>query len=269
MPQKTTYGVLGTSQNIPREVVVASLDDTVTSAELYVIPWYGTKKISQGLEYVYDWVLDTEAKFRVLAMSDGREVPAAIRKNAEEVVTVEDVDSSIVTILSEVPSTRAAALVMWDDEQAERSLTLASMSLSNGLRTLELTNGLVPIIVDDQDEDLEVLPVSEPETPRVKINFKKKEEDLPEIDPSGFDRETLEVMPAASVKRMAKNAGFDVKTKEDAIDALRGIVKPSEDGSKDIGTILLIFDDGTEMGFSLNLELLKELMNVVIDFQSR
>ena len=91
---------------------------------------------------------------------------------------------------------------------------------------------------------------------------------LPEIDPSGFDRETLEIMPAASVKRMAVNAGHtNVKSKEEAIDAILG--QPKESNNSDIGTVLLVFNDGTELGFSLNTELLKEIMNLVVEYQSR
>jgi hypothetical protein len=88
------------------------------------------------------------------------------------------------------------------------------------------------------------------------------------MDPRGFDRETLEVMPAASVKRMAKDAGFDVKTKEDAIEALQGN-SPETDNDSDIGAILLVFNDGTELGFSLNVDLLRKIMNLVVDYQSK
>jgi len=75
-------------------------------------------------------------------------------------------------------------------------------------------------------------------------------------------------MPAVSVKRMAANAGFDVKTKEEAINALTGGVVKEPNSKFDVGTVLLMFNDGTELGFSMNKELLKQIMDVVLEHQS-
>jgi hypothetical protein len=265
MSTETTYGVLGTSQDIQREVINASLDDTAGDSTTYLVPWYGTKKISPGLEYVYDWMLDNGAKFQIIASDDGRELPNALSKAAVDVIMSSDVDKSIISDLKELKG--SSALVMWDDANAERSLTIAALCISAGLRTLELTNGLVPIVVEDEDLDLGS---KLPEKAKISLSVSsaKSNINLPDMDPRGFDRETLEVMPAASVKRMAKDAGFDVKTKEDAIEALQGN-SPETDNDSDIGAILLVFNDGTELGFSLNVDLLRKIMNLVVDYQSK
>ena len=86
------------------------------------------------------------------------------------------------------------------------------------------------------------------------------------LDVTIFDRETIEIMPAASVKRMAANAGFLVKNKEEAIDALTGSTKSKE--GIEIGSILMLFNDGTEIGFGVNTDLLKKIMNLVVESQS-
>lgn len=266
MPKATTYGVLGTSQGIQREVVDASLFDTAGKDSTYLVPWYGTKKVSPGLEYVYDWMLDNEATFHIVACADGREIPNALKKAAVTVIgAADDVDKLIIHSLKN--SDNPISLVMWDDANAERSLTIAAWSISANLKTLELTNGLVPIVVDDEHLEIENSVVEKPKV-SLSVSSKNTEVNLPDMDPRGFDRETLEVMPAASVKRMAKDAGFDVKTKEDAIEALQG---NSPDGNSDseIGAILLVFNDGTELGFSLNVDLLKKIMNLVVDYQSK
>jgi len=75
-------------------------------------------------------------------------------------------------------------------------------------------------------------------------------------------------MPAVSVKRMAANAGFNVKTKEEAINALTGTPIEEQIASLDVGTVLLMFNDGTELGFSMNKDLLKKIMDVVLDHQA-
>jgi hypothetical protein len=53
----------------------------------------------------------------------------------------------------------------------------------------------------------------------------------------------------------------DLKNKEEAIDALTGSTKVKED--IEIGSILLLFNDGTELGFGMNKDLLKKIMNLV------
>lgn len=265
MPNKTIYGILGTSQDVQLEVIVASLNDTASDSSIYILPWYGTKKISPGLEHTYDWMLDNNAKFSIVVSEDGRELPGALRKNAVEIIMAEDVDRVIINKLK--TSNNSSALVMWDDSNAERSLTIAVLCITSGINTLELTNGLVPIVVDDEHLNLSSKSMEKPKV-SLSVTSKKQEVVLPDMDPRGFDRETLEVMPAASVKRMAKDAGFDVKTKEDAIEALQGncSIKDTDD---DIGTILLLFNDNTELGFSLNVDLLRKIMNLVIDYQSK
>jgi len=139
-------------------------------------------------------------------------------------------------------------------------LTLASSTINRGLESLELTNGLCPIVVDPPEKE---------ETLELSVTTLSEEDHLDKVldlDVTSFDRETLEIMPAASVKRMAANAGFLVKNKEEAIDALTGSTKVKED--VEIGSILLLFNDGTEIGFGVNKDLLKKIMNLVVDSQS-
>ena len=237
---------------------------------MYVVPWYGTKKISPALEYVYDWLIDNEALYFIVASSEGRPLPNALRASAKSIEETVDVDTTILSHLDDSDS--CTALIMWDEANPSRSLFLASTALGMGITSLELTNGLVPIMVEDADL---IIPKSNSSISSIKVSSKEETDshidELLNLDTRSFDRETLEVMPAVSVKRMATNAGLSVKTKEEAINALTGVT-PSNEGvsvsSNEIGAILLVFEDGTELGFSMNKELLKKIMNVVIDHQS-
>jgi hypothetical protein len=193
------YGVLGTG-TASKKTIWASLDDLGTSVE-FIIPWYG--KPSEGLEHVYDWMIDNEATFTVI--SSGR-TPKALRDVALDFVNdVEGINDEIVHRLKnrEVPG---LAMVLWDDANEQYSHSIATVCIEAGLPTLELTNGLVPLIFDDepevQEEQIE-------ETPKTPVD-----------DEQEFSREELESMPAAVVKKLAKDKGFDAKTKDDAIQAL-------------------------------------------------
>lgn len=264
MSKSSTYGILGTS-DVPREVIVASLSDSGNAQ--YIIPWYGTKKISPALEYVYDWLIDNEINYQVVESTEGRPLPNAIKKLATEVTQADAVDIEIMMCLKKHED--SAALIMWDEENPQRSLFLASTAISMGIQSLELTNGLVPIIVEDSDL---IVSSNNDDTSKMQIVAKSNAEahidTLLDLDTSSFDRETLEVMPAVSVKRMAANAGFDVKTKEEAINALTGGVAEEPKSKFDVGTVLLMFNDGTELGFSMNKDLLKKIMDVVLEHQS-
>jgi hypothetical protein len=255
MANTNTYGIFG-GASVPKEVINASLNDI--SKHAFVIPWYGSKTISPAMECVYDWMLDNEIDYEIIASSEGRPLPKALSSHAINVTMVLDVDSAVIDLL--VDCKPGIALIMWDETNPERSLNLANSTISHGLESLELTNGLCPIVVD---------PPEQAETLQLSVTSLSEEEHLDEVlnlDVTSFDRETLEIMPAASVKRMAANAGFLVKNKEEAIDALTGSTKSKE--GIEIGSILMLFNDGTEIGFGINTDLLKKIMNLVVDSQS-
>lgn len=244
-----TYGILG-SGNAPKKVIEAGLKDLGTKLQ-YVVPWYG--KITPGLEVVYDWLLDNDADFMIVAVESGKAVPKVL---AEKAVTVESVDDVNYRILKSLKSLEVPgiSLIMWDTDNEEESIKLSSMSIDMKLPTLELTNGLVPIIVDEQ-------------TPETKVVELVADEDLPDIGEASYDRETLEVMPAALVKRMAKDKGLNTKTKEEAIEALSP--KDQVEGSNDIGSIIVLMKDGTELGFNGTPELLIKIMELVVSQQKQ
>lgn len=242
---KETYGILGFG-NAPKTVIEAALNDIGTKLS-YVVPWYG--KVTAGLEIVYDWLLDNEAEFIIVSVETGKAVPKILAEKAEAVEKAKDVDFKILKTLKskEVPG---ISLIMWDQENEEESVRISSMSIDMDLPTLELTNGLVPIVVDgDQVEEPKRAPVADDE--------------LPEIGETSYDRETLEVMPAALVKRMARDKGIMTKTKEQAIDAL----SPKHSPQDDIGSIIVLMKDGTELGFNATPEILTKIMELVVSNQ--
>lgn len=206
------YGVLGAG-SAPAKVIVASLDDLGTN-EHYVIPWYGD--VSPGLEVVYDWVLDHSVQFTLVQNPDGKKAPSVLRTMCDVLHDSQDVNASIIKMLAK---NDGHALIMWDDKGEDTSFSVASQAIDAGLPTLELTNGLVPIVFDDQEQSAE----SVADVDDIMVEG-ESDEDAPT-----WDRGTLENMPAAVVKRMAQSAGAPVKTKEEAIKAILGEGEEAEE----------------------------------------
>lgn len=252
---KELYGVLGYTDT-KEEIIHGALDDLRTTVD-YLIPWYGVKPIPTALVAVYDWMLDNEASYTVVASQDGSPCPKALREGANGVYEVENPSVEIIERLSkEKPS--GFALVMWDEVAPENSLSIAATCISRNIPTLDLTSGLVPIIMNEDEVEITV------EFDESQIDIK----DMPIIDPREWDEETLDVMPASSVKKMARDAGHDVKTKAEAIKALKGTssVVVKEDDS--IGRLTVSLNDGSELSFSINQKLLKEILDLVVESQS-
>lgn len=222
------YGVLGRG-SAPRSVIEASLND-IGSGEEFLIPWYG--EVSAGIETVYDWLLDNNVKFTLVTPIDGKQPPRVLRNTALAVEVADDVDARIIDTLS---SDKGIALILWNEDDEEVSVATASRSIDSGLPTLELTNGMVPIIFDDTPAPEEAPAPSAPE------------EDTEDMS---FDLATLENMPAAVVKRMAKEKGFDAKTRGDAIAFLSGEpITDRQPSDKTIVSVVITFSDGSQVRY--------------------
>lgn len=249
---KELYGILG-GADAPAEVIHESLNDIQTKVK-YLVPWYGVKPIPPSLVAVYDWVLDNNADYDVLVCSEGSSCPKALKEGASSVIETDNPSKDIIERLEEA-TPAGFALIMWDESEPMDSMALAITCIRKEIPALELTAGLSPIIMDDDELEIEI------ENEQVDVS------DLPKIDPAEWDRETLDIMPASSVKRLARDAGHDVKTKAEAIQALKGPSKEQPITQEEIGTILIIMTDGTELGFGMNKKLLKEIMDLVVKTQ--
>lgn len=245
------YGVIGSTNEVEPSVVVSSLGDISTKV-LYIVPWYGNKKVSTSMEIIYDWLLDNDASFNLVINSDGRTPPKVLIDKASETIETADVDSEIIDKLAE-NEVKGIALLIWDESHPERSIEIASACIDAGIPSLELTNGLSPIIIDEVADEPTVA-----------------DEDLPSVGDMSFDKETLDVMPAASVKRMARDAGHDVKTKDEAIKALtKKAEAPESAETEEVATIMVLFNNGVELGFKGDQEILNKIFSMVVKHTNR
>lgn len=243
------YGVIGSTNEVEPSTVIASLGDVSTKV-MYIVPWYGNKKVSASMEVVYDWMLDNDAVFSLVVSTDGRKPPKVLMDKAKSTVESTDVDLEIINTLAD-RDIKGIALLVWDEHHPERSIEIATACIESGIPSLELTNGLTPIIIDEALEPEQTVQDSE----------------LPSVGEMSFDEETLQVMPAASVKRMARDAGHDVKTKEEAIRVLVGNNTHEEapvENDGEISTIIVLFNNGVELGFKGDQELLNKMFKMVV-----
>lgn len=235
---REAYGVVGAGV-APRKVIEAGLNDIGVSS-VFIIPWYG--KMTDGLEVVYDWVLDNEAIFSIVAKDEVKAPPKALASKATSVMVVQDVDAHIVRTLKE-REVQGMVLVLWDQDKEKYSVEVASMAIDLKLPTLELTNGLVPIILNDSEETI-------------------VEDEMPDLGEASYDRETLEMMPMALVKRMAKDKGLTPRSKEEAVEMLSPADQKLDEKSL-IGSVIFLMRDGSEVGFNGTQELLQKIFDVV------
>jgi len=235
---KEAYGVVGAGV-APRKVIEAGLNDIGVSS-VFIIPWYG--KVTDGLEVVYDWVLDNGAIFSIVAKDEVKDPPKALASKATSVMVVQDVDAHIVRTLKE-REVQGMVLVLWDQDKEKYSVEVASMAIDLKLPTLELTNGLVPIILNDSEETV-------------------VEDEMPDLGEASYDRETLEMMPSALVKRMAKDKGLTPRSKEEAVEMLSPADQKLDEKSL-IGSVIFLMRDGSEVGFNGTQELLQKIFDVV------
>ena len=238
------YGVLGTG-SAPTTAIVASLND-IGKDQHFFIPWYG--KVTPGLEALYDWMLDNNIEFTLVQDTSIKKAPAVLRTMASQLVDDEDVSRRIIKMLK---PERDHALILWDEEDEELSVDVAGLAIDNNLPTLELTNGLVPIVFNEQEGPTEI----------VEEDNDFLVEDAPTNEIENFTREELEIMPAAVVKRVAANKGFDPKTKDEAIDNLTGAATMDDVLSTNRLTIQM---DDVMARFDVSAELIKKIFDLVV-----
>lgn len=241
------YGVLGTG-SAPAKAIVACLSDIGTDQPFF-IPWYGN--VTPGLEAVYDWALDNNVEFTLVQDTSIKKAPAVLRTMATHLIDTDAVDQRIIKHLK---NSDGHALILWDEEDEEQSVHLAGSAIDAGLPTLELTNGLVPIVFNEQDGPTEI--VEEDNDFVVETGGDADAEVL-----DNFTREELEIMPAAVVKRVATNKGFAPKTKEEAIDNLTG-EEPVPSNSVPYRMIVEM-SGSHNIQFNLSTELLQKIFDLV------
>lgn len=200
------HAVLGPGGDaVPDSVIQDGLKDLLEKGDSLALPWYGPPSLS--LEAVYDYVMDHEIPFTMFYT--GRKPPAVFETEGE-IAESENIQKS----LAQMASPGSHLLVLFPDGDEDLSSEIFGFLdfAPESLTIVDLTNGLVPVdVVDEQPEEEKVV--------------EKAEETSEEEDSlAGFTREELEGLGLKLLKRAAANVAPDVtiETKEQAIALILG-----------------------------------------------
>lgn len=186
-----THALLGIG-NAPKSVIQEGLRDVLKDGDIIALPWYG--KPTDGLAAAYDYILDNDIEF-VMYHDPSVLPPKAF--TSSELGKVQQSNSIALDeeILLSVHD-KGKVLILWDDASAESLIHTVFDVIGDNTLVLELTNGLAPISLSLTPE-AEVTPAA---TSYV-------EDDPTDDAPVAFTEDELNIMPVASLKRLAMETG--------------------------------------------------------------
>jgi hypothetical protein len=218
----TTYAIIGTGA-ASEAAITESLRDVLTPDDNVLIGWIG-RPMPESIETIYGYLLDNEFQFSLYHRPE-QEVTRHFR----------DADNCTVTQsrhpLDAMLKDADEILFLWDDDENDATPPLIQYvfdHINTGVKVKELSNGLAPIVIEDDMPEPEPAPVEDPD----------------DIDDTRFTRDELEVMTAAAVKRYGERLGCEAKTKSGIIDELFGEI---EDAQTESPALLQEDDDDDDM----------------------
>ena len=187
-----THVVIGTGP-CPKEAVAEALRDALSDGDTLGVAWSGSP-VPESVGAVYDYILDHEIDF-VLMYTDEQKVHSAFREAEHGVVQKSrNPNASLLKALD------GKVLFLWNDD--DPGLIEQVFDSVPDATVLELSNGLAPIILADEE-------VPQPEAPVAPIEE--------EEDDYRYTREELEMATAYVVKRYGERMGCTAKTKSGII----------------------------------------------------
>lgn len=191
-----TYGVLGNG-NTNKNVIEDALRELGTDNEFIVACG---SKTSESESRVLNWLIDMEVFYKVIHAG---KAPEAF---LEKAMTVHVHQDAVGPMLKLLKSASGTLLLLWDDAQMDRMEEICIAAADAGIPILDLTNGLVPIMVTGEDTQEQAEPT---ETEEV------------EIEP--FSHAEMMSMSIGVLRKTAKSQGIAVDqhaTKEDIVKAI-------------------------------------------------
>lgn len=191
-----TYGVLGNG-NTNKNVIEDALRELGNDNEFIVACG---SKTSESESRVLNWLIDMEVFYKVIHAGKAPEV------FLEKAMTVHVHQDAVGPMLKLLKSASGTLLLLWDDAQMDRMEEICIAAADAGIPILDLTNGLVPIMVTGEDTQEQAEPT---ETEEV------------EIEP--FSHDEMMSMSIGVLRKTAKSQGIAVDqhaTKEEIVKAI-------------------------------------------------
>jgi len=162
------------------ESVITDLMEMHTAPTFYIC-WEGDSKArpSEGLRKVYDHFIDNELPFK-LVTSAGNLPHPVIAKNASEILEDDDTESASMHNLS------TDVLLLWDDKKQSKSEDLAIGFTDSRHRVFDLSNGMVPIVIESAPQQEKKTP--KPVEDKIEPLTEEEIESMPKGVRNQFDR---------------------------------------------------------------------------------
>ena len=234
-----TYVIAGRG-DVSQEVLTAGLND-LPGISMFYVPWIGSQNTrpSEGLRKVYDYLVDGELNFILLA-KDKAAVHPAIAEAADEVV--ESGSSSPELHFDAIPPD-ATALILWADDFPQHSEGLVCEYFDRGHTLLDLTNGMTPIMVTDEST---TPPAREADSPTQKDEIPPiTDEDL-ESMPDGVRKQlerSLGDSPASDLPKETESIE-DLTDEEVEARILQFVQKDEETDESQFATVVVVLPTG-------------------------
>lgn len=198
-----------------------------------------TKK--EGISRVYDWLLDNKETFVAYNAGDA---PKILLDSSSRVVNGEYpyIDMEEVALSGKIP-----VLYLYDDDEdkGEGNVTNHIMSMiDRGIRVLDLTQGLTPFLIVEEDAD------------------KVVNDTVDTLPP--LTRKDYEAMPLATLKQHANAQGLGDKnlpSKSTIISALLGESEEEQVAEKVAASVIIILDKLDPQVFKVTEQQAKKLLS--------
>lgn len=194
----TTYGIIGAGPT--KKNIIEDLLNELGEDNDYLL--YGSHRLSDSETRVLDWMVNHEMSYTVVADPDTSE---NLLEDAYHTVSCKNLTDEF--FLKELKKRKGVLLMLWDEERDKEMTRIVYIAADLGLEIKDLTNGLVPIVLEDA-------PANTPQ--RVETD---------EVEIEQFSREELEGMPISVLRKNAKSQNIDTDglSKKQLIDQLVGI----------------------------------------------
>lgn len=220
---ETTFGILG-SGDVNPNVVKDGLSDALAFDNVRFL--IHARRNPQGaVETVYDFIDEHQVPFMAFHRVDDRP-PKALMALTDRVNVIDDPAKAIISVLASCGGT---LLLLWDEQNVEASEKLAIMAADAGVPIKDLSNGLAPIHVENDDP-----------APQETSGHSEEPAEM-----KAFTYDELMGMGINLLRRQAKALGIDKPgtTKEDIAKAILGHETPTEAPAETNLSGMLVYSD--------------------------
>lgn len=145
----THYGIVGGGKH-PASIIEDGIKDIFWGEPDHTLYLHCRKGATESEKVVYNYVLDNQIPFTAVA-SEGA-APKVLVETADHLMVSVIPESAIIKELAAVNGT---LLIMWDEEQNDEMSKLVTVATDLGVTVLELSNGLTPILLEEQGSESE------------------------------------------------------------------------------------------------------------------